>query len=493
MRRIAAAVCMASVCANVAHAAAGADTQGRLNARLDTARQRERAAELPQNTAPGAFSVRLIKSDVDSAHRSSFLSTLKNHWVVSRQGGDAVAFLEQVPLKQQVLNEKRLATYFGEIEVGNQPFRVLFDTGSCEFWIPSTHCAEYTTPASRCQKHDKYNPTVSKAYMPFREHQKMSIQYLSGKVEGGLAMDTVRLGPLTVERQVFGMADTIDVPLLDEVVWDGIVGLAYPNKRLADAGVKPLFDTMMEERKLQNNVFSYYLGYNGGAVTFGGVDARYIAPTDATVDNGHGFVHHQSAGALSLLETGASASVQAAALLRSFSYAKVVDKSYWTIEIMDIELQYGNDEPQSTGVCSNQANGRCRAIVDTGTYLIYGPRADVTGALGDVEMSSCADIRQLPKITFVFYAGDDTQPARLTLHPHDYVLEFHIANDGATNCNDPRTRADSTKCRADCVIGIGPDNDSGWTLGQVFLRSFYTVFDRDTDRIGFVRSNPSAI
>lgn len=56
--------------------------------------------------------------------------------------------------------------------------------------------------------------------------------------------------------------------------------------------------------------------------------------------------------------------------------------------------------------------------------------------------------------------------------PEDYVLHFKI--DGVD----------------DCVIGIVPDTlDQGWTLGQVFLRSFYTLFDRDNNRIGFVRSN----
>ncbi len=39
----------------------------------------------------------------------------------------------------------------------------------------------------------------------------------------------------------------------------------------------------------------------------------------------------------------------------------------------------------------------------------------------------------------------------------------------------------------ECVTGISPDRDVIWTLGQVFLRSFYTVFDRDLNRIGFAR------
>lgn len=71
--------------------------------------------------------------------------------------------------------------------------------------------------------------------------------------------------------------------------------------------------------------------------------------------------------------------------------------------------------------------------------------------------------------------------------------------------------------RDECVMGVSPDRDTMWTLGQVsrntvnslfnclnfvllavgrtqvFLRSFYTLFDRDANRIGFARIPRSAL
>ena len=120
--------------------------------------------------------------------------------------------------------------------------------------------------------------------------------------------------------------------------------------------------------------------------------------------------------------------------------------------------------------------------------------------------------KQLPTVVFELYAGEGEKPAKLKLHPHDYVLEFTVPVEASTafleeglsaakmhlethadiDCVDPTNRADNTKCKRDCVIGIAPDNDPGWTFGQVFLRSFYTVFDRTegSERVGFLRNDP---
>lgn len=443
-----------------------------------------------------AFTVPLSKSTVNTKDHMQFLRQLKLLQIQMREIYEDIdeedSFIQEdfvAKLTQQVLPEKRLATYYGEIKLGEgddaQTFPMLFDTGSCEFWVPSVGCEEKTDPA-RCRKHHLYDPEKSATNENYAD-KVMSIKYLSGAVEGPLATDTVQIGNLVVKKQVFGMARQIDVPLLDDVVWDGIIGLAYPNEELTGEGIHPLFDTIMEQKLVLNNIFSYYLGFNGGAVTFGGVDERYMgdfdvkaATTSATTKTDPAPTSKTTKAPIvaSFLEKSETTSKK-----KFFNYAKVTEKGYWTIEIEDILLRFPDtDKEESTGVCKDRENGRCTAIVDTGTYLIYGPQDQVNNQLGKVIVDTCDDIKNLPDIIFVLYAGDNVAPAKITLHPHDYVLEFHIPSDANSGAEE----------ESDCVLGIGPDNDTGWTLGQVFLRSFYVVFDRDNDRIGFTRANPRA-
>lgn len=114
------------------------------------------------------------------------------------------------------LATKRLATYYGDIKVGfgrnNEPsktqsFKMLFDTGSCEFWIPSVDCND-----KRCLSHTRYSTSST-----FEAYTKsmLEINYLSGSVEGGLAYESIQLGDIVIPQQVIGIAKNINIPLLD--------------------------------------------------------------------------------------------------------------------------------------------------------------------------------------------------------------------------------------------------------------------------------------
>jgi len=282
---------------------------------------------------------------------------------------------------------------------------------------------------------------------------------LSGAVKGDLVYEKVAFPEyFTVDRQAVGLASTVDIVLLDDVIWDGILGLAYPTPLQIEAGTMPIFDTMIEQGTLtkQNlgNQFSYYIDDHEGTMTFGGVNCEY-------------------------LQTGGNREC-----ISKFSFTPVTKKTYWTINLQDVRVTH----PASSFIQSNSGTKHlhsvdhshqmktslipricgtegCETIVDTGTYLIYGPQDQVTKLLGGIgNVDDCKGIDSLPHIHFDLTSGDT-----LTLSPRDYVLQFEV--NGVM----------------ECVVGISPDHDVIWTLGQVFLKSYYTVFDRDGERVGFAR------
>ena len=121
----------------------------------------------------------------------------------------------------------------------------------------------------------------------------------------------------------------------------------------------------------------------------------------------------------------------------------------------------------------------------------------VVGALRDTQSTKCASLESLPSITFVLFGGKGKPPARVTLKPADYSLQFRVPAGPSVPSEEcslaqyhhpDGAGIDASRCKLDCVTGIAPDADTMWTFGQVFLRNFYVVFDRDNDRIGIAPS-----
>ncbi|KAH7979857.1 hypothetical protein HPB49_011616 [Dermacentor silvarum] len=100
------------------------------------------------------------------------------------------------PIHERLENHMDM-DYIGEVKLGTpgQTFRIIFDTGSADFWVPSVRCT------NGCHDRRKYDPSHSSSHVS--DGKAVSIKYGSGEVRGALASDTLHLGNGAVPAQPF--------------------------------------------------------------------------------------------------------------------------------------------------------------------------------------------------------------------------------------------------------------------------------------------------
>jgi len=302
--------------------------------------------------------------------------------------------------------------YVGTIDIGSpkQKFDVIFDTGSSNLWITSTECKTLS-----CQLHRQFNPKSSSTFK--RLDLALQVEFGSGSVEGSLAEDVIAIGPVEVSHQAFGLIEKEDGDVFESVKFDGILGLSFPE--LSGADYPPLFDSIMKEKLLLSQSFSFYFGDNDRSSLILGapVTELYTGP---------------------------------------ITWLEVSRELYWEVQLVDILL-----DGKPLGLC---ANG-CRAVLDTGTSLMTGPPDGIRTLLEKLPNPDDCNPKNMPVITYVL--SDQNGIHKFTLEPEFYMIG---ADEGELEYCWPGFMG----------LEIAEPRGPLWILGDVFLRKWYTVFSRSS-------------
>lgn len=325
--------------------------------------------------------------------------------------------------ESEVIKDYSNAQYFGVVEIGTPPqsFEVIFDTGSSNLWVPKVGCTHCGLPF--ISHKSKYDDSKSSTYEA--DGADFDIMYGSGSVSGFFSKDDVTLGDDIVLNNVefaevsdaggLGMAYSIGK-------FDGILGMGFTS--ISVGGVPTIFEEAIKQNKVDQPIFAFYLGDNeDGELTFGGYDSSKFEG--------------------------------------DLEYVKLESATYWEIALDSIEAgSYKNE-------------GKITAIVDSGTSLMTGPKAEVTklaqavGATANIVGEytiDCAKVPDMPDVVFSIGGTEYSIPGPKTvLHAGNTCLFAFMALD---------------------IPAPGPQ----WILGDVFMREYYTVFNYLDQTIGFAKA-----
>merc|ERR1719300_108065 len=141
-----------------------------------------------------------------------------NHWTKAR------LYQKYAPsmygsTADEPLNDFKDTQYYGEASLGTpeQTFKILFDTGSSNLWVPSKG-------GSGALFHTKFDSSKSSTYRS--NGTKFAIQYGSGSLKGFLSSDMFTVGDLK-DRVTFGEATDEPGITFKEAKFDGLCGLGF--------------------------------------------------------------------------------------------------------------------------------------------------------------------------------------------------------------------------------------------------------------------------
>jgi saccharopepsin len=333
---------------------------------------------------------------------------------MAEQTGQSLTLGSEAPGSTSVpISDFQNAQYFGPIEVGGQPFTVIFDTGSSNLWVPGKNCS-FTT----CWTHKRYDSSKSETFKA--DGRVYNVQYGSGPVEGVFGSEKVKVGDIEVSNQLFAMVTKVSFGPLNLAYaagkFDGLLGLGF--KSISQYNIPTPFEAMVDQKLVEQPVFAFYLQSDAsaqGELVFGGIDKSHY--------------------------TGELVQVP------------LISETYWEVSLD--KLSFGSDV-----VVSSKQN----AIIDSGTSLLAGPTEAVKSLASKVGATSvasgkeytvdCQKVSSLPKLT-------------VTLGGHEFELEGQ----------DYTIQSGGSCLFAFTGIDVPAPRGPLWIMGDIFMKKYYCVFD----------------
>ncbi|KDQ09187.1 hypothetical protein BOTBODRAFT_179203 [Botryobasidium botryosum FD-172 SS1] len=309
--------------------------------------------------------------------------------------------------------------WFGDVEIGTPPvtFTINFDTGSSDLFIPSSECIN-------CGPLNTFDPSGSDTLLDLE--RSFFVSYGDGSTANGdLVEDVVSISGLTATSQTFGLATNVSASFATNH-YDGLMGLAFQS--ISTSNSTPVFQTLIDQDKVAEGVFSFYLAENNSEIYFGGVNQ---------------------------------------------------DKFEGEMNWVTLTLEGGWQIPLDS-ICVDGVPiiaGPVDSVIDSGTALIQGSLDAVQAFYAAIPGSKNATTID-PTLQGLFTVPcDSTFPEiTLTFGGLVYTIEEKYFNSG------PITEGSS-----DCLGGFSAStsNKPFWVVGDVFMRSVYTAFDVTNSRVGF--------
>ncbi|CAG9315218.1 unnamed protein product [Blepharisma stoltei] len=249
----------------------------------------------------------------------------------------------------------------------------------------------------------------------------ISLQYGKGACSGFISQDTLTWGGYTVKNVLFAEMTTLPGTAWITSKSDGILGMSWQS--ISPDGLPPAFTYLAGQGLVSSNSFAFYLTKNDNQAG----STLTLGGYNSTFSKG------------------------------DWHYVPLYKQEWWLI-LMD-----------SISVNGKNVTGKnLKAIVDTGTTLLMGDSKIVNQVVSMIPAvaEDCSNLSSLPTVNIVLGGVNYAMP------PSAYVWQVESGG------------------QYECILGwepldMGSELENTIILGDLFIRTYYTLFDMGNSRVGF--------